>query len=148
MRPGQSTMCASNGPALRSVMARPRAEMPDALKPDKLNYDQYRKIRFRTDRSFWLADNLPFRAEFFHPGYIYQEPVRKNEFHCHVVCVETNLILIETMILDRVGTPKVLGRTGMVIDLGIELDCGMNPPRNVRTRVKWQAQDQAYATLL
>jgi glucans biosynthesis protein len=54
--------------------------MPDVLKPDKLNYDQYRKIRFRTDRAFWLADRLPFRAEFFHPGYIYQEPVRIFEF--------------------------------------------------------------------
>jgi len=58
----------------------PRAEMPDVLREDKLNYDQYRKIRFRNDRAFWLADNLPFRAEFFHPGYIYQEPVHLYEF--------------------------------------------------------------------
>ena len=46
----------------------------------KLTYDTYRKIRFRNERAFWLADNLPFRAEFFHPGYIYQEPVRIFEF--------------------------------------------------------------------
>lgn len=58
----------------------PRAEMPDALKQDKLNYDAYRKIRFRKDRDFWLGDKLPFHAEFFHPGYIYQEPVRIFEF--------------------------------------------------------------------
>src|SRR4051812_48821424 len=46
----------------------PKAELPEALRADKLNYDTYRKIRFRQDRAFWLADNLPFRAEFFHPG--------------------------------------------------------------------------------
>jgi periplasmic glucans biosynthesis protein len=58
----------------------PRANMPEVLRPDKLNYDNYRKIRFRSDRAFWLGDHLPFRAEFFHPGYIYQEPVRIFEF--------------------------------------------------------------------
>lgn len=58
----------------------PRANLPEVLRQDKLNYDEYRKIRFRGDRAFWLGDNLPFRAEFFHPGYIYQEPVRIFEF--------------------------------------------------------------------
>jgi periplasmic glucans biosynthesis protein len=58
----------------------PRADMPEVLRQDKLNYDNYRKIRFRHDQALWLADNLPFRVEFFHPGYIYQEPVRINEF--------------------------------------------------------------------
>lgn len=58
----------------------PRADLPEVLRADKLNYDAYRKIRFRQDRAFWLADNLPFRAEFFHPGYIYEEPVRIFEF--------------------------------------------------------------------
>jgi glucans biosynthesis protein len=58
----------------------PRADMPEVLRQDKLDYDKYRKIRFRNDRAFWLADNLPFRVEFFHPGYIYQEPVRVFEF--------------------------------------------------------------------
>jgi periplasmic glucans biosynthesis protein len=58
----------------------PRAEMPEVLRQDKLDYNQYRKIRFRNDRAFWLADKLPFRVEFFHPGYIYQEPVHLFEF--------------------------------------------------------------------
>jgi hypothetical protein len=30
--------------------------------------------------ALWTADNLPFRIEFFHPGYLYQEPVHINEF--------------------------------------------------------------------
>ncbi len=32
------------------------------------------------DKALWAADDLPFRVEFFHPGYIYQEPVHINEF--------------------------------------------------------------------
>src|SRR6187402_963674 len=64
----------------RQPFQSPGGNLPEVLKSEKLNYDNYRKIRFRTDRSFWLTDNLPFRAEFFHPGYIYQEPVRIFEF--------------------------------------------------------------------
>lgn len=58
----------------------PKAEMPEVLRQDKLDYDKYRQIRFRKDRAFWMADKLPFHAEFFHPGYIYQEPVHIHEF--------------------------------------------------------------------
>jgi periplasmic glucans biosynthesis protein len=45
-----------------------------------LTYDQYRDIRFNPNQALWAADNLPFRAMFFHPGYIYREPVTLNEF--------------------------------------------------------------------
>jgi glucans biosynthesis protein len=58
----------------------PRADLPDILKADKLNYDKYREIEFRHDKALWAADNLPFRVEFFHPGYLYEEPVHINEF--------------------------------------------------------------------
>src|SRR3984957_7129845 len=56
----------------------PRANMPKVLQ--NLNYDQYREIRFRPGNALWSEDNLPFRVEFFHPGYLYQEPVHVNEF--------------------------------------------------------------------
>lgn len=56
----------------------PRADLPAVLK--NLNYDQYREIRFRSGKALWTEDNLPFRIDFFHPGYIYQEPVHANEF--------------------------------------------------------------------
>lgn len=59
----------------------PRADLPAELKQDKLNYDQFRKIRFRNDRALWLSDKLPFRVEFFHPGYLYEEPVHIFEFN-------------------------------------------------------------------
>jgi glucans biosynthesis protein len=58
----------------------PRADLPKVLRQDNLDYDKYREIRFRRDRALWSADDLPFRIEFFHPGYLYQEPVHVNEF--------------------------------------------------------------------
>lgn len=58
----------------------PRVDMPAVLRQENLDYDKYRKIRFRHDQALWLAEKLPFRIEFFHPGYIYQEPVRVYEF--------------------------------------------------------------------
>jgi glucans biosynthesis protein len=58
----------------------PRADLPKVLRQDNLDYDKYREIRFRRDRALWTAENLPFRVEFFHPGYLYQEPVHIHEF--------------------------------------------------------------------
>src|SRR5277367_3752478 len=58
----------------------PRADLPKVLQQDNLNYDKYREIRFRRDKALWTEDDLPFRIEFFHPGYLYQEPVHVNEF--------------------------------------------------------------------
>ena len=58
----------------------PRGELPAALSADNLNYDKYREIEFRHENALWTAEQLPFRAEFFHPGYYYQEPVKINEF--------------------------------------------------------------------
>jgi glucans biosynthesis protein len=56
----------------------PRADLPEVLR--KLTYDQYREIEFRSDKALWSEEKLPFRVEFFHPGYLYQEPVHFNEF--------------------------------------------------------------------
>jgi len=58
----------------------PRADLPKVLRQDNLDYDKYREIRFRRDHALWTTENLPFRVEFFHPGYLYQEPVHVNEF--------------------------------------------------------------------
>jgi glucans biosynthesis protein len=56
----------------------PRLDLPDFLR--KLSYDDYRKIEFRDDKALWKQEGLPFRIEFFHLGYLYQEPVHLNEF--------------------------------------------------------------------
>lgn len=58
----------------------PRADLPDFLRADQLNYDKYREIEFRHDRALWSAEDLPFRVEFFHPGYLYEEPVHVYEY--------------------------------------------------------------------
>jgi glucans biosynthesis protein len=58
----------------------PRADLPDVLRADKLDYDKYREIRFLHDQALWTADKLPFVVEFFHPGYLYEEPVHIYEF--------------------------------------------------------------------
>ena len=64
----------------RTIFHSPRADLPKVLLQDSLDYDKYREIRFRRERALWGAENLPFRVEFFHPGYLYQEPVHVNEF--------------------------------------------------------------------
>jgi periplasmic glucans biosynthesis protein len=58
----------------------PRADLPKVLRQDNLDYDKYRQIRFRRSQALWRVENLPFRIEFFHPGYLYQEPVHVYEF--------------------------------------------------------------------
>ena len=58
----------------------PRKDLPAVLRQENLDYDKYREIEFRHDRALWAEEELPFRVEFFHPGYLYQEPVKINEF--------------------------------------------------------------------
>jgi glucans biosynthesis protein len=58
----------------------PRADLPAVLRQDNLDYDKYREIRFRRERALWSADHRPFLIEFFHPGYLYSEPVHVHEF--------------------------------------------------------------------
>jgi periplasmic glucans biosynthesis protein len=64
----------------RSPFHSPREDLPPVLRQDRLDYDKYREIRFRRDRALWTAADAPFRIEFFHPGYLYQEPVHAYEF--------------------------------------------------------------------
>jgi len=44
-----------------------------------LDYDEYRSIRFNPIRALWSQEELPFRIELFHLGYLYKEPVVINE---------------------------------------------------------------------
>lgn len=37
----------------------------------KLDFDGYRKIRFRDETALWTADKLPFRLRFSHRGYLF-----------------------------------------------------------------------------
>ncbi|MBN8467807.1 glucan biosynthesis protein [Corallococcus exiguus] len=64
----------------RSLAAKPYQEPPIGVPPsfEKLTYDQYRDIRFRDSASLWREEALPFRAQFFHPGFYYTRPVGVN----------------------------------------------------------------------
>lgn len=48
-------------------------KLPDTLKD--LDYDAYRTLRFRPDRSLWRAERLPFEVQFFHRGFFYAQKV-------------------------------------------------------------------------
>ena len=51
---------------------------PDSTLPDtlaKLDYDQYRELRFRPDCAIWRGAGLPFQLQLFHRGFIYAERV-------------------------------------------------------------------------
>src|SRR5580765_4780299 len=58
----------------------PRGDLPAVLLQDNLDYDKYREILFRHENALWAREELPFHCEFFHPGYLYQEPIHANEF--------------------------------------------------------------------
>ncbi|WP_079364469.1 MULTISPECIES: glucan biosynthesis protein G [unclassified Hydrogenophaga] len=67
-------------------LARQRAQTPfqpvgDKLPEDlaALDYDQMRDIRFRTERSLWRDQSLPFEAQFFHLGLYQKRAVRLHE---------------------------------------------------------------------
>jgi glucans biosynthesis protein len=50
------------------------SSLPKALR--KLNYDSYRDITFRQNRSLWRQSDEPFEVQFFHPGYLFTHPVK------------------------------------------------------------------------
>lgn len=64
----------------RRLAAQPYADadpaMPSSLKG--LDYDAYRLIRYRPDKAVWADEALPFRLEFFHPGYLFLRRVDVN----------------------------------------------------------------------
>lgn len=51
----------------------PDNNLPAALQ--NLTYDQYRNIRYKPEFSLWREEELPFEVQFFHPGFLYREPV-------------------------------------------------------------------------
>jgi glucans biosynthesis protein len=41
----------------------------------KINYDEWRDIRFKPEFALWRKERLPFTVQFFHPGLYYDRPV-------------------------------------------------------------------------
>lgn len=56
----------------------PAADLPVEFR--EMDYDSYRKIRFRPDQALWAAENLPFQVQLFHRGYLFDHPVFLSEF--------------------------------------------------------------------
>ena len=51
----------------------PTNMIPDFLK--KIDYDAWRDIRFRTEKSLWRGTDIPFELQFFHPGFLFDRTV-------------------------------------------------------------------------
>ncbi len=57
---------------------RPPAKLAPA-NLQRLNYDQYQSIRFRSEHALWAQEQRGFRIQFFHMGRGFKEPVRMFE---------------------------------------------------------------------
>lgn len=42
----------------------------------QLDYDGYRRIAYRPHKALWRDTGLPFEIAFYHPGYLFERPVR------------------------------------------------------------------------
>ena len=62
--------------ALAAEPYRPASSPSGAL--PRLTYDQYRSIRFQTGASIWEHEDRGFSVDLFHPGFIYDTPVKVN----------------------------------------------------------------------
>jgi periplasmic glucans biosynthesis protein len=62
----------------RTLAAEPASERPNLDLPRpiaKMTYDQWRKIRFRPDKSLWRNEPGQFEVQFFHPGFTFLQGV-------------------------------------------------------------------------
>ncbi|MDD2767493.1 MAG: glucan biosynthesis protein G [Methylococcus sp.] len=50
--------------------------VPESL--ERLDYDQYRDIRFKVDRALWRDEGLPFQVQLFHRGFMFKDRVMVN----------------------------------------------------------------------
>lgn len=61
----------------RDLAAKPYARSDQSLPSvlDKLSYDDYRNIRFNTERSLWRGQGVPFEAQLLHRGFLFRDRV-------------------------------------------------------------------------
>ena len=58
----------------------PRAStVPESLQ--KLSYDDYRQITFQDSQTRWRQENLPYRLQYFHPGFVHRNAVHLFELN-------------------------------------------------------------------
>ena len=56
-----------------AAFEKPVIELPEPF--NKLSYDQYRDIRFRTEQAIWRGEKLDFELQLFPMGWLYEMPV-------------------------------------------------------------------------
>jgi glucans biosynthesis protein len=92
----------------------PNGQTPAPASLTALNWDEYQSIRFRSERTLWAKEDLPFRVQFFHLGLNFGKAVRIHE----VVDGRAHEIIYDPAMFDlsklkNVGTlPKNLGFAG------------------------------------
>lgn len=69
--PAQFKVVVEKAKALAAANFQASDPLPEALQ--KIGYDQWRGIRFKSARSLW--QDQPFSVQFFHPGFLYLSPV-------------------------------------------------------------------------
>jgi glucans biosynthesis protein len=57
----------------RAYVERKSDDLPEWLK--KIDYDGYRRLRFRPECLLWSSERLPFSVQFHHRGYLFPEKV-------------------------------------------------------------------------
>ncbi|MFH1665110.1 MAG: glucan biosynthesis protein G [Candidatus Omnitrophota bacterium] len=62
--------------AQKPYVENPGEGLPDLLRD--ISYNQWRDIRYRKEKALWYNENIPFKIEFFHPGFLYNRPVKIN----------------------------------------------------------------------
>lgn len=60
--------------AEHDYVARSADDLPQWLA--KLDFDGYRRLRFRPEMSLWSGDALPFHAQFMHRGYLFRHEIK------------------------------------------------------------------------
>ncbi|MFZ0728208.1 MAG: glucan biosynthesis protein G [Desulfobacterales bacterium] len=60
----------------QSPYMNPAGEVPERLM--KIDYDDWRDIRFKPPKALWRDENLPFTLQFFHPGLYFDRTVKIN----------------------------------------------------------------------
>lgn len=65
----------------RALAGRPyvshQGELPKALRD--IGWDDYQRIQFKSEKSLWRQEDLPFQARLFHLGLYFQTPVHLHE---------------------------------------------------------------------
>lgn len=78
---GQARAAESFGFEQVTAKAKTLADQPFQAPPpvpeflQRLDYDAWRSLRYRPEKALWRGEQLPFEAQFYHPGYHYDHPV-------------------------------------------------------------------------